>query len=58
VVTRRVFPGYWTVSGRYVSSRTASVAAAVAEAEERLMITQAQKTLAADERPVRRREPG
>ena len=32
--------------------------AAVAEAEERLMITQAPKTSAADERPVRRRGPG
>jgi hypothetical protein len=32
--------------------------AAVAEAEERLMITQAPKASAADERPVRRREPG
>ena len=30
--------------------------AAVAEAEERLMITQAPKASAADERPVRRRE--
>jgi hypothetical protein len=29
---------------------------AVAEAEERLMITPAPKTAAADERPVRRRE--
>ena len=32
--------------------------AAVAEAEKRLMITQVPKTTAADERPVRRREPG
>ena len=32
--------------------------AAVAEAEERLRITRAPKTSAADERPVRRREPG
>ena len=32
--------------------------AAVAEAEERLVITQAPKASAADERPVRRREPG
>jgi hypothetical protein len=32
--------------------------AAVAEAEERLMITQAPKTSSADERPVRRRGPG
>ena len=32
--------------------------AAVAEAEERLMITQVPRTSAADERPVRRREPG
>jgi hypothetical protein len=31
---------------------------AVAEAEGRLMITQVPKTSAADERPVRRREPG
>ena len=32
--------------------------AAVAEAERRMMITRAPKTSAADERPVRRREPG
>ncbi len=32
--------------------------AAVAEAEERLMITQVPKTTAADERPVRRRGQG
>jgi hypothetical protein len=32
--------------------------AAVAEAEKRMMITRAPKTSAADERPVRRREPG
>jgi hypothetical protein len=32
--------------------------AAVAEAEERLMITQVPRTSAADERPVRRRGPG
>jgi hypothetical protein len=32
--------------------------AAVAEAEKRLMITQVPKTTAADQRPVRRREPG
>jgi hypothetical protein len=32
--------------------------AAVAEAEDRLAITQAPKTSAADERPVRRRGPG
>ena len=32
--------------------------AAVAEAEERLRITRAPKASAADERPVRRREPG
>jgi hypothetical protein len=32
--------------------------AAVSEAEERLMITQAPKTSAADERPVRRRGSG
>jgi hypothetical protein len=32
--------------------------AAVAEAEKRLIINQAPKTSAADERPVRRREPG
>ena len=32
--------------------------AAIAEAEERLMITQAPRTSAADERPVRRRELG
>ena len=31
--------------------------AAVAEAEERLLITQVPRTSAADERPVRRREP-
>ena len=32
--------------------------AAVAEAEKRLMITQAPKTSSADERPVRRRDTG
>jgi hypothetical protein len=32
--------------------------AAVAEAEGRLMVTQVPRTSAADERPVRRREPG
>lgn len=32
--------------------------AAVAEAEERLVTTQVPKTSAADEKPVRRREPG
>jgi hypothetical protein len=32
--------------------------AAVTEAEKRLVITQVPKTTAADERPVRRREPG
>ena len=32
--------------------------AAVAEAEERLVVTRVPKTSAADERPVRRRRPG
>ena len=32
--------------------------AAVAEAEKRMMIARAPKTSAADERPVRRRDPG
>jgi hypothetical protein len=40
------------------AGRTGRGGVAVAEAEERLAITRAPKTSAADDRPVRRREPG
>ena len=50
-------PGRWGAE-RAVRAGSDRVSGPVAEAEERLMITQAPKASAADERPVRRRESG